>query len=466
MLMPQNYPRANKSPIYTPPSKATGFSVSRHRDLKIHSQSIDPIYFMDSTKKPFLRPIPEYQKPPSMTPTYSPKEMAVMEKSYKMYYQRSLSPIKEELMQKPGLSRDTQRISLDRSVGKSSNQEEMMLIEKLKKNKSGFAKKTMKKPKLFNEKHLDFLPVDEARKKKVNFAQIKDFGEKYNLKFTVGYGSKLLEKCIHLLTAENDPFILENVFPGHYTMYTTVISHSVALGEDMKGIQAKYDTLDAPSPNNGFLPAISSKRQLLNSDVSSKSATLGDRDVSSRSTTQDSKFSAGANVFGSKKWRALPRMELDAFKESLHFYKDFVHKSSLFLIEASYKETSLDLGFCEIVWDENKSNSIHISKYFVQKVYRKMGMFVPITVRVLDYMFKTYKLERMTFDWLITNEAMQEPLTSIGFKFERVINKNGQKWQLFVLKRKAFYHFFQEIFSSDDNNLSNILLNKISSDRF
>ena len=458
MLMSQNYHLTNKPPMHSP-SKATGFSVSRSRDLKIHSQSIEPLYFADSIKRPYLQPIPGYQKPPSMTPTFSPKELATIDRSSKMqYHQRSLSPIKEELAHKGGLSRDT-RISLDKSIGR---QEDMLLIKKLK-NKSSFSKKAPKKPKLFNDRHLDLAPIDEMRKKKLNFAQIKDFGEKYSLKFTVGYGTKLLEKCIHLLTAENDPFLLENVFPGQYTIYTTVVSHSVALGEGQLNLNnLKYDSLDAPS---GFLPAISSKRQLLNNESSSKSATLADREISSRSTTQDSKFSAGSNLFGNKKWRALPRMELEAFKESLHFYKDFVHKSSLFLIEATYKETSLDLGFCEIVWDENKQSSVQISKYFVQKVYRKMGMFVPLTVRVLDYLFKTYKLEKMSFEWLTTNEAIQEPLTSIGFKFERIINKNDQKWQLFILRRKAFYHLFQDIFNSDDINLSNLMLNKISIDR-
>jgi len=452
MLVPYDF--RSKSTHFK--GKAAMFYDLNTPDLRTSPHRFDYLSPKDSQKKSPLHP--PYQKLPYLNPTYLGRGAPSGDKPFRSpSYQATLSPIREEAGYKKTLSRNNQRTSLDKTLERTFDRENSQIFDQSLKSKFSMTKKLPKKPKLFNEKHVDVSPLNEQRKKKINFGQIKDFTDKYTLKMSSGYSNKILEKCVQLLSSENDAFILENLFPGQFSMDINPIINSTGMihadsGSNLANFHMPYNILNLQSPQNGesigFLPVIRNKRPVINGE-NALNSTAGEREISSRSTTHES-FSAKSGFFGLKKWKVLPKIDLEAFKERLHFYKDFVHKSSLFLIDAHFKEAFLEFGFCEIIWDDSKVGSVHLAKYYMQKMYRKMGLMIQVTVKVLDYFFKTYKLERISIDILPGNESMQETFSLLGFNFEKVFYRDEKKWQLYVLKRRSFYESFQDVLESKD----------------
>ena len=372
----------------------------------------------------------------------------------------SLSPIREQNTTIQNISRVSQRYGSDRLSKLMPEITESIYEDRLQRTTISPQKKEAKKPKLFNEKHLDSSPLPDPRKKKINLSQIKEFGEKYNLKFVPGYSSKALERYINLLSGENDPLLLENLFPGNYTLYTT-LSSSINLPtiESSNNLNiSRFDTLNiSSSPGNDpnkFLPEIRTRRSQNSVPFVLGSESPTDRDQISRSTAQ-SRFSSMSSMFGSKKLKSFPPMDMDTFQESLHFYKDFMNKSVLLLIEANYAGASLELGFCELLWDESKPSYTHIAKFYVQRVYRKMSLMIPIMVKVVDYLFRIYKQDKISMNLLPGNEALSGPLATLGFVYDKIFHQNDTKWHQYVLKKKSFYEVFQEgLGVSSDSNIT------------
>jgi len=295
----------------------------------------------------------------------------------------------------------------------------------------------LKKPYILDS-HPTLESPRDSSKRSPAAEQMRAFDEKYALNFVEGYAEKTTARCVELLHTEDNALVLENILPGKYTEY---LSQS-----------AKPRTGLIGSVNNngikllkGYLPQYSKASflpPLQNIPGSTKStdrafdfngSVSADRKENSFQLSEGGSAASMLTVPSSH-----PKVSLQTFKESLSLVTNPSQKTALILFAAKNKAFSLDFGFCEIVFTDAKNNSAHLSRYFIGKIYRKMKLIEVVTIKVANYLFTKFQLDKLTIDFLVNNDSIVKELQNIGFKLQKV-DRVLTKYKTYSLTKKDFY---------------------------
>ena len=141
----------------------------------------------------------------------------------------------------------------------------------------------------------------------------------------------------------------------------------------------------------------------------------------------------------------LPKMELEAFRNSLLFFNDYKNTGKFFFMKSLIKNAAIEFGFCEIQQEEKKCKNAKLTKFYIPRVYRKMKMIIPISICLFNYLFRIENLEKLTLDIISESETLQVEMQVVGFRLERVILMNGKKYKTYCLKKSDFYDFLDEM---------------------
>ena len=278
-----------------------------------------------------------------------------------------------------------------------------------------------------------------SNKKFALLEQLKSFDEKYSLQYFEGYAEKIMLRCVELLQTEDNALVLENILPGKYTDYLTqsakprtgliVSVHNSGL-KILKGYLPQYSkgTILPPLQNQ---PQPSSTKSTDRAFDFSGSASTDRKETSFN--LSDGSAASSLTVPSSH-----PKVNLQTFKESLSLVTNPSQKSSLIFFTTKNKSFSLDFGFCEIVFNDLKNSSVHISRYFIAKIYRKMKLIEVVTIRLVNYLFTKFQSERITIDFLVNNDSIVKELQNIGFKLQKV-DRVLTKYKTYCLTKKDFY---------------------------
>jgi len=278
-----------------------------------------------------------------------------------------------------------------------------------------------------------------SNKKSALIEQLKSFDEKYALQFFEGYAEKMMLKCVELLQTEDNALVLENILPGKYTDYLMqsakprtgliVSVHNSGL-KILKGYLPQYSKGSILPPLQNQPPS-STKSTDRAFDFSGSAST--DRKETSFNLSDGSAASSSLTVPSSH-----PKVNLQTFKESLSLVTNPSQKSCLIFFTTKNKSFSLDFGFCEIVLNDLKNSSAHLSRYFIAKIYRKMKLIEVVTIKLINYLFTKFQFEKITIDFLVNNDSIVKELQNIGFKLQKV-DRVLTKYKTYSLSKKDFY---------------------------
>ena len=305
-----------------------------------------------------------------------------------------------------------------------------------------------KLPKLYNGKHI----LEDDINLKFNIPSIfsascdeNKLNHKLVVSFLEGHNEKVLQKCIDLLQSESDIFLLENNFPGVYKDYINTYdpknrSQLIIPMTANSMISGNTNLLDNVSASN--LNKLNSKNlmrilPLLNSiDIQDSNQTINSySNCQSQNRKQD--ITGRMSLFGIR-FANLPKVTPEQFKNSLLLFQELSTNSKLICFFSGNKYNQVDLGFAEIIIDQNNLKYCHISKLFVSKVYRKMNLTLKIYFKFIENLFNIYDIQKLSLNIIPGNEKQANDLLNMGFKFEKIITKNNTKYKFLTLKRKGF----------------------------
>jgi len=295
----------------------------------------------------------------------------------------------------------------------------------------------MKKP-LYNEKHIEIAALEDNKRKMIDRAQLKTFNDRYKLDFVTGYHNmNILTRCVELLNSEHDPFILENIIPNKFKEYVAEAEKN-RQGSTLSYSEISNSQVSSKKSTQGssfvsYLPDIrksQSKDGNLKREDSNRINKTWEtpNGTENKISTISSTFSLGSRV-------SLPKIDLETFKNALDYFKSPEQEGIFVYIKTLSKGVMGEFGFCELVWNERKKNVACITKFFVPRAYRKMRMVLPITLKLVEHLFKTLKLEKLVIKLLAGNTFAQNDLRILGFKLEKIDFEEGKKMKLFSMKK-------------------------------
>ena len=308
------------------------------------------------------------------------------------------------------------------------------------------SKHMAKKLEAFQQKTMEIAAAEEIKKRMIDPTQIKAFNEKYELEFAEGYHKNALMRCVELLNIENDPGVLASIVPEKYFDYLNKSeefkpSMLPSISEFGRKNTSKSSLLGLYSP---VLPSIMNK-QIGNKGFSVNrirdySSERGDSDVPDNYTVTSA---MSVNLKSS-----IPKIDLQTFEHSLDYFKESEQAGVFLVIKGKSKGLASEFGFCEAVFNEKRKDSACITKYFVARAYRKMKMVLPITLKLVEFLFKSLKLEKLSIKLYAENNFAQNDLRTVGFKLEKIEFEQGRKVKIYSLKRI----FLKELLESLSGN--------------
>ena len=313
------------------------------------------------------------------------------------------------------------------------------------------SKAAPKKPTLFNEKHIEIAPKEDYKRKNFDVEQVTKFNEKYMLSFVEGYNDKLLAKCLDLVNNETDPFLLESNFPGVYIDFLPqkkkmTFGHLLSLNSSL--------SVTRSSSNGNFQSSLlRDGNNIVSKSIDHSETKFSTKKLSLHLPSKDTISTISSNFSIGSVGIQLPKIDLETFRESLSFYKDYKNIGKFYCMKAIYKNAAMEFGFAELVIEDKKKKSGVLSKYYVPKIYRKMKMAIPISLHFFHFLFKTENIERISIDLLSDCEGLVSDLQVIGFKLEKVRMDNERKYTTYSLKKKDFYDFLNEVLPDFTSNV-------------
>jgi len=304
---------------------------------------------------------------------------------------------------------------------------------------------------LYNEKHIDVEILQDNKWKMIDRNQLKTFTERYKLEFVTGYHNmNIFTRCVELLNSEHDPFVLENIIPNKYKEYVIEagkgrLAPTLSYSELSSQINSKKSTQESSFAS--YLPDIRKSRDKDGSSVKSRDSASINKTHWDTPNGTDNKINTISSNFSLNSRVQLPKLDLESFKNALDYFKRPEQEGIFVYIKTFNKGVAGEFGFCELIWNEKKKNVACVTKFFIPRVYRKMRMVLPITLRLVEYLFKALKLDKLVIKLLAGNTFAQNDLRILGFKLEKIDFEDGKKFKLFSMKRLDLEDLLYELSS-------------------
>lgn len=393
----------------------------------LHHQILDEKPLVTRPKNKGKTLVPEYKRGPlSKTPLPEIHERPEIDK---------LPPIRNV----DKSSRASKVINISKSTPKMENRMDY-------KPEISISKQMAQKLEAFQQKTMEIAAAEEIKKKMIDTAQIKAFNDKYEVEFAEGYHKNALMRCVELLNIENDPGVLASIVPDKYVDYMNKSeefkpSMLPSINEFGRKNTSKSNLLGGYSP---LLPNI------LNKQIGTKGFSVNKiRDYSSERGDMDVPDNYTVTSSMSVNYKSLiPKIDLQTFEHSLDYFKESEQDGIFMVVRAKNKGVTSEFGFCETIFNEKRKDAACITKYFVARAYRKLKMVLPITLKLVDYLFKTLKLEKLSIKLYAENNFAQNDLRIVGFKLEKIEFEQGRKVKIYSLKKI----FFKELMESLSGN--------------